>query len=476
FTLFVVFYWSSINNLFKLWDTDPTYSHGLLVPFLSIYLIAQKNKSLTSIALKPAPLLLLPLVLTVFLWLLASITDIRVIEITLLPLIFFFAYTSIIGYKSSLVLATSLLYILFAVPIWSLLTPYLQSMAVFINELALQLNGIPTNIKNNTVSIPAGTFKIESGCAGTGYLVVTLTIGGFFSLSNFKRIKPALILLAASFILPIIFNWIRIYIIILIGHFTDMQSPLISDHNNFGWILYGISLIPLFYLAKQLVKAEDKKQQRQLIDNQPDILKYLYPKFFILIPVILIISAPALTTYLSNSRPDTLQETPLPKAEAPWLGPIYFNDWTPKYRGASIETNRLYIGMNKAPDISLHIYYYGQQTQDSELINKLNTITDDDMIESQKIFTFENHNIIENIIISNSKKRLVWYWYYVNNKNIVSPIIAKLFQARELISGKASSSLIALSTECDNQCNKKKLTLTDFLEKHHSQIIDSLSM
>lgn len=475
FILFVILYWNSINQLIYLWNTTEAYSHGFLIPFLSIYLLAQKNKSLTNITLKPAPLLLLPLILTLFLWLLASITDTRTIELTLLPFIFIFTYTSIIGYQSGFILITSLLYILVAVPIWDFLTPLFQSMAVFVNELALQLSGIPTHIKGISVFIPAGTFEIAGGCSGLRYFVATIALGCFFSISNYKRIKPALILIIASLILPIVFNWIRIYIIILVGHFTDMQSPLMADHVNFGWVLYGISLIPLFYLAKKLVTLEDKKQQEFTV-SQLAILNYSYPKFFLLIPVILILSVSTFTTYLTNSKPEALQEIFSPKAESPWLGPIYFDDWKPKYTGASIEINRLYVGIDKTSDISLHIFYYGQQTQDSELINELNTIADDRIIESQKTFIFENHNIIEKIITSNSKKRLIWYWYYVNNKNVVSPIIVKLFQVRELISKKTSSSLIALSIECDNQCDNKKIELKEFLEKHHSRITNSLSM
>lgn len=474
FVLFVILYWNSISDLVFLWNSNKTYSHGFLIPLLSIYLIVQKNKALTNITLKPAPLLLLPLILVLFLWLLASITDTRTIELTLLPLIFIFAYTSIIGYQSGFILITSLLYILVAVPIWSTLIPFFQSMAVFINELALQLSRIPTHIKGTNVVIPAGTFEIAGGCSGIRYFVTTIALGTFFALSNFKKTRTTLILIIASLILPIVFNWIRIFIIILVGHFTDMQSPLISDHVNFGWGLYAISLIPLFYLTKRLVKLEDRKQQPTYI--QSDILKYSYPKLFIIIPTVLMLSGPALTTYLTNSKPEVLQEISPPKAEHPWIGPIYFNEWTPKYKGASIEINRLYLGTDNTSGISLHIFYYGKQTQDSELINELNTIAGDYTIKSQRFFTFENHNIVEKIITSNSKERLVWYWYYVNNKSITNPIIAKIFQAQELLSEKTSSSLIALSTECDNQCDKKKITLTHFLKKHHSQIIDSLSM
>lgn len=470
--LFTLLYWESINQLLKLWSTHDTYSHGLLVFFITIYLIVTLNKPLTRVRLKPAPLLLLPLSFIIFLWLLSSLTDTQTIELTLLPLIFIFAYISITGYQAARLLIPSLSYILIATPIWDILIPLFQSMAILVNEIALKLSGIPTYIKGTTVSIPAGTFDIEGGCAGIRYLIVTLALGGFYSLQNFKKLKPALILMTASLILPIIFNWIRIYIIIVIGHFTDMQSSLVHDHNNFGWFLYGISLIPLYFIAQRLTKKDSLAPPLLPVTHT----NKAFPKAYILLPILLITSAPSFTLHLNKSTPDVLQKITAPVAADPWRGPIYNNEWKPDYKGASIEVNKLYIGTREQPNISLHLFYYGQQSQDSELINELNSIAAPKTIKHKKIINLNQYSIIENLIIdNNSKKHLVWYWYFIDNTITSKPTIAKLLQSKEIISGTIRSSLLAIKVSCEASCNSERKSLQLFLRKHQKEISNSLS-
>ena len=474
FAIFLLFFWSSLNNLLSLWLNDKTYSHGLLIPFLSVYLIAKENKKLLAVPLKPAPLLIVPLSLTLLVWLIAFITNTLTVELTFLPLIFILAYTSLVGYSAAKILTLPLLYILIATPIWGILTPYFQLMAVFVNEKALYLSGISTFIHETTVSIPAGNFEVEGGCAGIRYLVVSLALAGFYSLLNFKHIKNIFILLLAAFCISIAFNWIRIYIIILIGHFTDMQSPLIEDHSNFGWLLYGISLIPLYFIAQKLTATENIIKQQDCIEKPANSAFQPYPKSYIIFPITLMISTAAFTIFLENKEIKTVKEITTPLAETPWAGPIYYNQWQPDYKGARIVRNVQYIGTDDNPDINLHIFYYGNQEKDHELINIYNRIDKPELIHSKKVLTIENQEINKVEILIEAKSQLVWYWYLVNNETTIKPFYAKILQSKELLSELISSSLIALSIRCQSDCTAENEKLTIFFKKHKNKINNSI--
>ena len=473
FLLYVILYRNSLSKLINLWNSNATYSHSFIIPPLIIYLLYLQNKPLSAIPLKPQPLILVPLFFSIIIWLLASITDTNTIELTLLPFIFIFSYTYLIGYRASLLLIGPLFFIIVTTPIWSLPTSLFQFAAVYVNENALQIIGISTYINGTTVSIPAGTFEIEGGCAGIRYLVVSAALGGFFSLLNFNKIKPVTILMTAAISLAIIFNWIRIYIIILIGHFTDMQSPLINDHIGFGWVLYTISLIPLLIIANNL-KRLNKKEDGVNIKNNELVSNYTHQKHYYLLTFILF-SAPAFIFYLDNIETNTLKKIAMPEAQAPWVGPIYYNEWQPSYKGASIDMNRLYIGTDNTPDISLHIFYYGQQSQDTELINELNAITELHTIKHKKVIELNNHPVIENLAVNRkSENYLVWYWYYIDNKYTITPILAKLLQSKERLTGNISSSLIAVKINCKAECNNERSSLKQFLTLHNNTITQSL--
>ena len=475
FVIFIIFFWNSINDWVALWSEDKTYSHGVLIPFLTLYLIWQKKELLIKSSLKPAYSLLLALSLTLVLWLLASITDTKTIELTLLPLIFIFAYTSIIGYQSSFIIIAPLLFLLLATPIWSILTPVLQKMAVISNEAALTLTGIPTYIVGTKISIPAGNFEIEGGCSGLKYLVATLALGAFYALSNFNKLKPVFLIIGLSIVFSIVLNWVRIYIIILIGEYTDMQSPLMNDHDNFGWMLYGAGLVPLFLLIKKVTKnfSDNEKSIKNTSDTDTKNIQRYFPA----LPILLIVITAIFSNHLESMTPHSFENIPAPQAISPWAGPIYENKWKPDYKGATIEKNLLYIGTNEKPDITLNIFYYGKQSQGSELINELNSISSPHMIKSQDILENKEFDFIENIVTtSDNKLRIVFYWFHIDDKNTIKPAFAKLLQAKELLSGEATSSLISVSTECSNQCDQKRTELNNFIKKHKTHIFNSLTI
>ena len=477
--VFLLAFWPSHTDLIKLWDVNETYSHGFIIPFIAAYLVYQQNTRLRHSLIEPSPLLLIPLIATLLLWFVAIITDTKVIELSLLPFIFILAYSSMIGIQSSRLILAALIYLIFAVPFWNFLVPPLQYIATYVNEFALRMIGLPIFIEDTMVSTPVGTFEIEGGCSGIRYLIVTIALGYFYSLINYKKLKTITILLGLSVIFPMVTNWIRIYIIILAGHYSEMESSLVDDHVGFGWVLYGISLVPLFFIAQNMAKKEATEiDVNQQDNNLSDSESRPFNRTYYLLPVVLLISTALFSNFLKQSVPESHKTIANPDAEHPWLGPIYSSGWKPNYNNASIEKNLLFLGKDNTPDISLHIFYYGQQSQDTELINELNTIADYHIIKHSQTEYFKNHKINENILeISASENRLVWYWFNVHNKNIEKPITAKLYQALERIEGKTSSSLIAISASCQQpKCLEEKKHIKNFLNKHHDKITKSLRM
>ncbi|MDH5425414.1 MAG: EpsI family protein [Gammaproteobacteria bacterium] len=474
FIIFITLYWKSASDLVAIWNNNKTYSHGFIIPLITFYLISQQNKKLSGISIIPAPALLIPLAIILVIWLLASVTDTKTVELTLLPAIFIFSYSCIIGFKASKPIIAPLLLLMLAVPAWSLLIPTLQTLAVTVNEFSLNLVGIPTFIQGTQVTIPGGTFVIEGGCSGIRYLVVTIALCSYFSLVNFTRYSSSILFLVLSLLFPILLNWIRIYIIILIGHYSNMQSPLVSDHDTFGWILYGVSLIPLFYIGQKITKHE--KPSPALTPSTAKKTTIQKQNIFIILTLALLATAAASNHYINNKKLTALTTLTTPKAASPWLGPIHFNKWHPNYKGASLENNVIYVGSGDVSDIALHIYYYGKQTQDNELINELNTITDNHHLKSTRVILIDDFKIIESIISTKEKNdRIVWHWYHVNNKNTTSRGAAKLLYLQELIKGSTSSSLISLSSECTERCENKRKQLKYFLKKHKRNIISSVT-
>jgi hypothetical protein len=50
-------------------------------------------------------------------------------------------------------------------------------------------------------------------------------------------------------LLGLVTNWVRIFILVLVGYYSQMQNNLVSDHELFGWLLFAVVVFPALYFA-----------------------------------------------------------------------------------------------------------------------------------------------------------------------------------------------------------------------------------
>ncbi|MBU2979216.1 exosortase [Alteromonas sp. C1M14] len=252
--------WALVNYpvMVTLWRhgfDDGTYSHAYLIPFIFIYLIyvLAKTGQLT-----PRSRVYIPAVVCgvglCFLYFVAVASQISllvwVLSLALLANIYWMVF------RFSWGLAYTVAFLLFMYPLWGTLQTALQHFSVFSVMNIMSLTGIPTYVENTSVMIPAGTFIIAGGCSGLRYFLVSLAIGTLFVFLNLRRRSAIVKFMLLAIAGALITNWIRIVALVLIGHFSDMQSDLMRDHNNFGWYIYAPFVFILFWYGEKLAKKE----------------------------------------------------------------------------------------------------------------------------------------------------------------------------------------------------------------------------
>lgn len=139
--------------------------------------------------------------------------------------------------------------LLFTIPIWSQLTGLLVNLSSFIVGKAVKLSNITVLIDGSSLFIPSGTIYIADGCSGIRYLIISVLMGYILILINQYRLRTAISTLVIAVLLGLAANWLRIYLLVLIGYHTEMQSSLMSDHETFGWILFSCLLVPAIYFS-----------------------------------------------------------------------------------------------------------------------------------------------------------------------------------------------------------------------------------
>src|SRR5690606_7999380 len=100
--VFVLAFFSTINGVVVRWfKFDESYSHGLLVLGISVYLFGRNIKALWPLRIVPNYLALVGLLGASGLWGISHALHLQVLEEVLLPIILWFGFCSVLGWRQS---------------------------------------------------------------------------------------------------------------------------------------------------------------------------------------------------------------------------------------------------------------------------------------------------------------------------------------------------------------------------------------
>lgn len=246
--------WPTTASLIERWsDTvSRAYTHGSLILLISCVLVWRRRATFASVTVRhswPAFAVTAALGLV---WLVVFRSGLQIGHQLLLPLICFGLVWTIFGRAMTRRVLFPVGYLYFALPIWDLINPLLQWVTVFAVRGFLSLLGIPVFFDGLEFQLPAGRFEIADGCSGLHFFIVGLAIAALYGEwhSDTRAMRVRLLVLGALFALAT--NWIRIVIIFIAGHLTQMQHYLVSgEHYTFGWMLFAVAMTGYFLIVRR---------------------------------------------------------------------------------------------------------------------------------------------------------------------------------------------------------------------------------
>ena len=99
--------------------------------------------------------------------------------------------------------------------------------------------------------LPGGSFEVADVCSGFGYLNSGLALGaliGYLSFRSPVRFVSYLAFVAVVFVLT---NATRAFIVMAVASATEMRVLGGQDHVLFGWFLFLIVMLFLYWLAER---------------------------------------------------------------------------------------------------------------------------------------------------------------------------------------------------------------------------------
>jgi len=446
--------WSS---LIALWlKMDYAYSMGLLALALAVYSIYLKRNAIAASAQKPHIISYIFLFGSALALTLSSYLNIQIGSQLMLVPILFFGICSIAGLKAASITAIPLLYILFAIPVWDYLNPLLQALTTLVSTFVVELLKMPALIQGNTISLPYGALEIAGGCSGLRYFIVTLILVLYFSQQrpNSTRVVITMFCVAAGF--SLIANWVRVVLLIVIAHQTNMESSLVADHEMFGWVIYIFTMLPCLLLLLKIEKRglAQKNNVTAKKKEQTSINRGSSPRY-LLLSILAISAAPILMGVAQHKQAKSYAETNFETVLAPTS-----DGWTIKttqeppfetgFSGMDKESNFQLINTFTGAILSVKVLQYGPEKQGAELVNNNNQLASEDWLtDSTKRKDFYNQSILTNKL--NQKFAVSWY-YRIAETRTTHELKAKLSQLASVFENAPVKALVATSIQCPTNC------------------------
>ncbi len=105
---------------------------------------------------------------------------------------------------------------------------------------ALKLTGIPVFREGAHFQIPSGRWSVVEACSGVRYLIASLMVGILYAYLTYRSMRRRLLFIGVSILVPIVANWLRAYMIVMIGHLSGNTLAVGVDHIIYGWIFFGV--------------------------------------------------------------------------------------------------------------------------------------------------------------------------------------------------------------------------------------------
>lgn len=480
-------YYPTVASLAHLWIFSKyvAYKHGLILLGIGIYFFYQRWVQLqNTISIQFDVVGFLLLIAASLVWFFAQIAEVLVVQQLTFILILYFILWALMGYRISRQFAFPILLLICAVPVWGFINEgMLQIITVKVVASMLKLIGVNSYIENVRIFIPEGGFSVNPECAGMQQLVAAISLAAIYAyLNNFKLLSLFIYMVLLA-VLALMLNILRIFIVVLSGHLTNMQHYFVRvEHVSLGWGLFAVGILIFILLSNRVLSSEYGHFITRINDETLFFRKGLnISKKRCILQLFLVLfglSAGPLWAQIEHSKIQaTMGKLSVPATFGQWhLSNNHHYDYQPFYVSAERMFEGQYIDGN-GRKIYCYISYYQNQKQDKELISYLNKVYDNRTwikINSQKQhIVIANHDFTVNEITLRTpggKEKLIWYWYYLAGMQTSNKKFEKLLEIWNRLRNQTGASLFLVATNLNKNHTVARKRLHDFLSASHSEL------
>jgi exosortase A len=477
--LLLVLYRDTLVAMVLIWHRSETFAHCFLVPPISLWLAWRNRARLQGLQPAPQAWLLLPLALAAALWWVADIASVNAATQFAFTAMLVLTVPALLGLAVARVLAFPLLFLFFMVPTGEFLLPVFMEWTADFTIAAVRLSGIPVYREGLNFVIPSGSWSVVEACSGVRYLIASFMVGSLFAYLNYTSLRRRLIFCGISLLVPLVANWLRAYMIVMLGHLSGNKIAVGVDHLIYGWVFFGVVIGLMFWIGARWAEppAEPAAVAAPALGAAPAAVGYA---LWVPLAAAVVMALPHLANWQAAS-PTGAVLPPLTLPDLPGAPPTQPTAvLEPRFDNPSATAQRHHAFDDG--EITVHVAWYARQTYGSKLVSSNNVLVHSDDKEWRRVeggtrmhrhagqpLAWQSAEVLQGYVSASTARgtRLdVRQVYWVDSRFTASPARATLQGlAGRLLGHGDAGAMLTIYTRGDNpQATAERLDR--FLQQH----------
>lgn len=445
-------FYKNLNFLFTMWFNKAEYSHGVMIPFISAFLIWQRKNVLERMpftgSLGGIGLTLLGLMLII----LGELSTLIILINYAMIIVVMGLFLAFMGWQAFRIVLVPLLLLFFMIPLpgflYETFSDRMQLLSSGIGVWIIRLFGTSVYLEGNVIDLGSMKLQVAEACSGLRYMFPLATLGFIVGYFYNDKMWKRIIVVLSSIPIAIFMNSVRIAII---GVLADHGNHLLIEgfsHYFEGWFVFMACIMIL--IGEMWVLGRIGRTGRPLrqvfgldfplpASKDAPIQKRILPRPFV--ASLLAIAAAAVLSGVVPARSGVI--TPR-KAFSEF--PLQLGSW----QGHVLSMDQIYLDILDVDDyflanyvdpaqqsvINLYIGYYATQLAEKKVPHSPRaclpgggwTITN---LRERELETSSANGqplrVNRLIIEKGGQKQLVYYWFQQRGRDVTSEYVVKWY-------------------------------------------------
>jgi exosortase A len=486
----LVAYRDTAAAMVTVWSRSQTFAHAFLVPPIVLWLVWRQRSLLATLRPRPCAWTLWPIAFVAFAWLLGDLAEINSVTQFAMTALLVLAVPAVLGLQVVRAIMFPLGFLFFAVPFGEFLLPHLMNWTADFTTLALRLSGIPVYRDGMRIVIPTGTWSVVEACSGVRYLIASVMVGTLFAYLNYRSMRRRWIFVGIAVAVPIVANWVRAYLIVLISHLSDNKLAAGVDHLIYGWLFFGVVIGLMFAIGAWWSEPELPRRSKPAPAVPKNNRRQTRRSLATASVALTLMIAPQVALH---ALADVPYGVPPVLASPKFLNGRWqqsgrpISSWKPAFQNPSAELSITYTASGR--DVGVYIGYYRQQDYERKLVSSTNELvksTDpgwhttgpagsEALKVGNQLLTVRSTELRGSSLAGAPEQRLrVWQLYWVGDRLTANDYLAKIYAVGDRLLGRGDDAAVVVLYTDEREMGDARALLRSFAEANLTLLVDQL--